>query len=139
LRSATVPSHTKIGTDAFPSHTEIIQKAEEFTIGENAFPSHTEIIRKAILHDGFSLVDVYSICRTYYGRQNKKGSPSDMLAWQKEHLIPTARYRAMSAQSRIGKKEIGILSVSDYPEYTAEYARVIEASRVTGDGKERRV
>ena len=99
----------------------------------------TEIIRKAILHDGFSLVDVYSICRTYYGRQNKKGSPSDMLAWQREHLIPTARYRAMSAQSRIGKKEIGILSVSDYPEYTAEYARVIEASRETGDGKERRV
>ena len=26
LRSVTVPSHTKIGTDAFPSHTQIIRK-----------------------------------------------------------------------------------------------------------------
>jgi hypothetical protein len=26
LRSVTLPSHTKIGTDAFPSHTQIIRK-----------------------------------------------------------------------------------------------------------------
>lgn len=97
----------------------------------------TEIIRKAILHDGFSLVDVYSICPTSYGRRNGKGDAVEMLTWQKDNLIPTARYYAMSEQSRAGKREIGILSFNDYPEYTDEYAKVIEACRRQAKGTRR--
>ena len=33
----------------------------------------------------------------------------------------------MSEEERIGKKQIGILSYNDYPEYTDEYAKVVEA------------
>ena len=88
-----------------------------------------DIIKKAILHKGFSLVDVYSICPTYYGRKNKKGDAVEMLRWQKENLIPTARYYSMSEEERAGKKLIGILSFNDYPEYTEEYAKVIAACR----------
>ena len=87
----------------------------------------TEIIRQAILHDGFSLVDVYSVCPTYYGRKNKKGDAVEMLKWQRENLIPSARYARMSEEERTGKKEIGILSYNDYPEYTEEYAKIIAA------------
>ena len=89
----------------------------------------TEIIKKAILHKGFSLVDVYSICPTYYGRKNKKGDAVEMLSWQKENLIPTARYYSMSEEDRAGKKLISILSFNDYPEYTEEYAKIIAACR----------
>ena len=89
----------------------------------------TDIIKQAILHKGFSLVDVYSICPTYYGRKNKKGDAVEMLRWQKENLIPTARYYSMSEEERAGKKLIGILSFNDYPEYTEEYAKVIAACR----------
>jgi len=89
----------------------------------------TEIIKQAILHKGFSLVDVYSVCPTYYGRKNKKGDAVEMLRWQKENLIPTARYYSMSEEERAGKKLIGILSFNDYPEYTEEYAKVIAACR----------
>ena len=85
----------------------------------------TEIIKKAILHKGFSLVDVYSVCPTYYGRKNKKGDAVEMLKWQKENLIPTARFYSMSEEDRVGKKQIGILSFNDYPEYTDEYAKII--------------
>ena len=85
----------------------------------------TEIIKQAIEHEGFSLVDVYSVCPTYYGRKNKKGDAVEMLKWQRENLIPGARWRVMKEEDRAGKKEIGILSRSDYPEYTAEYAKVI--------------
>ena len=88
-----------------------------------------DIIKQAILHKGFSLVDVYSICPTYYGRKNKKGDAVDMLRWQKENLIPTARYYSMSEGDRAGKKLIGILSFNDYPEYTEEYAKIIAACR----------
>ena len=88
----------------------------------------TEIIKKAILHKGFSLVDVYSVCPTYYGRKNKKGDAVEMLKWQRDNLIPTARYYSMSEEARVGKKQIGILSFNDYPEYTDEYAKVIAAA-----------
>ena len=88
-----------------------------------------DIIKKAILHKGFSLVDVYSICPTYYGRKNKKGDAVEMLKWQKENLIPTARYYSMSEEERADKKLIGILSFNDYPEYTEEYAKIIASCR----------
>ena len=88
-----------------------------------------DIIKKAILHKGFSLVDVYSICPTYYGRKNKKGDVVEMLKWQKDNLVPTARYYSMSEEERADKKLIGILSFNDYPEYTEEYAKVIASCR----------
>ena len=93
-----------------------------------------DIIKQAILHKGFSLVDVYSICPTYYGRKNKKGDAVEMLKWQKENLIPTARYYSMSEGDRAGKKLIGILSFNDYPEYTEEYARIVAACRKAKKG-----
>ena len=88
-----------------------------------------DIIKKAILHKGFSLVDVYSICPTYYGRKNKKGDAVEMLKWQKDNLVPTARYYSMSEEERANRKLIGILSFNDYPEYTEEYAKVIASCR----------
>ncbi len=93
-----------------------------------------DIIKQAILHKGFSLVDVYSICPTYYGRKNKKGDAVEMLKWQKENLVPTARYYSMSEEERAGKKLIGILSFNDYPEYTEEYAKIIAACRKAKKG-----
>jgi 2-oxoglutarate ferredoxin oxidoreductase subunit beta len=88
-----------------------------------------DIIKEAIQHKGFSLVDVYSVCPTYYGRKNHKGNAVDMLRWQKDNLIPTARYYNMPEEERAGKKLIGILSYNDYPEYTEEYAKLVKAYR----------
>ena len=88
-----------------------------------------DIIKQAILHKGFSLVDVYSICPTYYGRKNKKGDAVEMLKWQKDNLVPTARYYSMSEEERADRKLIGILSFNDYPEYTEEYAKIIASCR----------
>ena len=92
------------------------------------------IIKQAIQHKGFSLVDVYSVCPTYYGRKNRKGDAVDMLKWQRENLIPTARYYSMPEGERAGKNLIGILSINDYPEYTEEYAKVVDAVRKKGKG-----
>ena len=93
-----------------------------------------DIIKQAILHKGFSLVDVYSICPTYYGRKNKKGDAVEMLKWQRDNLVPTARYYSMSETERADKKLIGILSFNDYPEYTEEYAKIVAACRKTKKG-----
>ncbi|MBQ6582853.1 MAG: 2-oxoacid:ferredoxin oxidoreductase subunit beta [Mogibacterium sp.] len=88
-----------------------------------------KIIKEAIQHKGFSFVDVYSICPTYYGRKNKKGDAVEMLRWQKENLVPAGRYYNMNESERATKKLIGILSYNDYPEYTEEYAKVVKACR----------
>ncbi len=39
----------------------------------------SELIKKAIVHDGFSVVEIFSQCPTYFGRKNKQGGAVDML------------------------------------------------------------
>ena len=89
----------------------------------------TELIRQGIMHKGFSLIDVYSVCPTYYGRKNHRGGAVEMLQWQKEHMIPAARYYAMSEEEKKGKLLVGTLTHTDFPEYTAEYAKLIERAQ----------
>ncbi|MCI8615387.1 MAG: 2-oxoacid:ferredoxin oxidoreductase subunit beta [Lachnospiraceae bacterium] len=85
-----------------------------------------DIIKQGIRHRGFSLIDVYSICPTYYGRKNKKGTAVDMLNWQRENLIPSNKYYTLSEEQRGEKKIIGTLVHNNLPEYTAEYGKLTE-------------
>lgn len=82
-----------------------------------------DIIEKAILHKGFSVVEILSQCPTYFGRKNKEGSAVDMLG----------RYKKMTTS--IGSKakkenpdliERGIFVQKEMPEYCKEYEKVIE-------------
>ena len=86
----------------------------------------TEIIRKAILHKGFSLVDVYSVCPTYYGRKNKKGSAVDMLKWQRDNMIPAEKAATMDPVDLRGKLVVGILHQTQYKEFTYAYEQLIK-------------
>ena len=86
----------------------------------------TAIIKQAMLHKGFSLVDVYSVCPTYYGRKNKKGDAVEMLKWQRDNLIPMNRFNVMTPEDLAGKKPIGILAENDFPEYSEEYQKLID-------------
>ena len=95
-----------------------------------------KLIEDAIKHHGFSLIEGMSVCPTYYGRKNKKGDAVEMLKWQRDNLIPTARYYSMSEEDRAGKKLLGILSHNNYPEYTAEYAKIIKACSKPAEKRE---
>lgn len=85
-----------------------------------------EIIKQGIKHKGFSFIDVYASCPTYYGRKNGGKGAVDILNWQKEHMIPAAKYYSMSEEAKAGKLIIGPLNHNNYPEYTREYAKIIE-------------
>ncbi len=89
----------------------------------------TELIKQGVLHKGFSLIDVYSVCPTYYGRKNGKGGAVEMLQWQKEHMVPAAAYYAMSEEARRDKVLVGVLSHTEHPEYTQQYTGLIERVR----------
>ena len=90
-------------------------------------PQLAGIIEKGIRHKGFSVIDVTSICPTYYGRKNKKGSAVDMMKWQKENSIPVEKAKDMPEEELEGKLVVGVLRDKEAVEYSEEYSRLVDA------------
>jgi len=82
-----------------------------------------DIIEKAILHKGFSVVEIMSQCPTYFGRKNKEGSAVDMLKRYKETTTPIGSKAKKENPDLI---ERGIFVQKEMPEYCSEYDKVIE-------------
>lgn len=83
----------------------------------------TEYTKKAIMHKGFSVVEGLSVCPTYYGRKNKKGSAVELMKEIKEHSIMTNNLRDGIEDNKIA---IGIFKDVKLPEYTEEYQKIID-------------
>lgn len=86
-----------------------------------------KLIQDGIAHKGFSIVECASVCPTYYGRKNKKGSAVNMMKWQKENSIPEEKAKLMTPEELEGKIVTGILSKTEYPEYTVKYQKIIDS------------
>lgn len=95
----------------------------------------TAYIQQGILHKGFSLIDCASVCPTYYGRKNKKGSAVDMMKWQKENAVMQEQAVKMTPEELQGKMIIGVLAHNNYPEFTVEYQKIID--RLAKEAEER--
>ncbi len=80
----------------------------------------TEIIYEAILHEGFSVVEILSQCPTYFGRKNKGGSPVEMLEQLKKNTTPIGSKAKKENPDLI---ERGIFVKEDRPEYCTEYEK----------------
>ena len=91
-------------------------------------PPLIKVIEKAIENEGFSLVDAVSICPTYYGRRNRKGSAVDMMEDLQERAVDVRAAKHMSAEQLEGKFFIGEFKNTSEPEYTREYMRIIETA-----------
>ena len=83
----------------------------------------SDIIRQAIVHDGFSVVEVLSQCPTYFGRKNKLGSAADMMRWFKDNTVPVGSKKLEKDPTLM---ERGIILQNELPEYCAEYDKIIE-------------
>ena len=83
----------------------------------------TDIIKKAILHEGFSVVEVLSQCPTYFGRKNKAGDAVDMVKWFKKHTTPIG---SKAKQENAELIERGIFAQIERPEYCNEYDKIVE-------------
>jgi 2-oxoglutarate ferredoxin oxidoreductase subunit beta len=82
-----------------------------------------DIIREAVLHEGFSVVEIMSQCPTYFGRKNKLGSAVDMMKRMKEITTPIGSKKKAENPELI---ERGIFVQTDRPEYCSEYSQIIE-------------
>jgi 2-oxoglutarate ferredoxin oxidoreductase subunit beta len=83
----------------------------------------TDIIRQAILHKGFSVVEVLSQCPTYFGRKNKIGEAADMVAYFKENTTPMG---SKAKKENPYLLERGIFVQEEKPEYCSLYEKVVQ-------------
>jgi 2-oxoglutarate ferredoxin oxidoreductase subunit beta len=81
------------------------------------------IIRDAILHEGFSVVEVLSQCPTYFGRKNRMGSATDMMEYYKDNTTPIGSKAKKENPELI---ERGVFVQKELPEYCQEYDKVIQ-------------
>ena len=83
----------------------------------------SKILRQAILHEGFSVVEVLSQCPTYFGRKNRAGSAVDMMEFFKNHTTPIGSKAKKEHPDLI---ERGVFVEKEVPEYCSEYDKIIE-------------
>ncbi|SDK48359.1 2-oxoacid:ferredoxin oxidoreductase subunit beta [Natronincola ferrireducens] len=86
----------------------------------------TKLVENGIHNKGFSLIDAISICPTYYGRKNKKGSAVDMMKYLKDTAVDVKVGEKLPKEKMAGKFLIGEFKNTIEPEYTEEYLKIIE-------------
>ncbi len=85
----------------------------------------TQFIKQAILHEGFSVVEILSQCPTHFGRKNREGSAVDMMERMKKMTTPVGSEAKKKNPELI---ERGIFLQKDLPEYCKEYDRIIQTA-----------
>ncbi len=88
----------------------------------------TGIIKKAVLHKGFSVVEVLSQCPTYFGRKNKIGTAVDMMEVYKNGTTPIG---SKAKQENPELLERGVFVQKERPEYCSEYDKIIKKAMET--------
>ncbi len=83
----------------------------------------TDLLKAAILHEGFSVVEVMSQCPTYFGRKNRLGSAVDMVERFKKITTPIGSKAKREHPELI---ERGIFVQKETTEYCSAYDDVIE-------------
>jgi 2-oxoglutarate ferredoxin oxidoreductase subunit beta len=85
-----------------------------------------DIIRQAIMHEGFSVVEVMSQCPTYFGRKNKMGGAPEMMRWFKDHTAPVGSKKLEADPALLAR---GVFVQKELPEYCQEYDKIIERAQ----------
>ena len=89
-----------------------------------------DILGQAIIHKGFSVVEIMSQCPTYFGRQNRLGSAIDMLENFKKN---TTSIGSKAKQKNPDLIERGVFVQKNMPEYCSEYDKIIKRAMVTAN------
>ncbi len=83
----------------------------------------TKYLKKAILHKGFSVVEILSQCPTHYGRKNREGDAAGMMELYKNNTVKIGSKKLEANPDLI---ERGIFVQNDIPNYSREYDKIIK-------------
>ncbi|MDR3592663.1 MAG: 2-oxoacid:ferredoxin oxidoreductase subunit beta [Negativicutes bacterium] len=88
-----------------------------------------DLVAQGIQNPGFAVVEAITQCPISYGRRNKMGDAPEMLRWMSKQAVNAAAYEKLTAEQKEGRFPTGILYSTVSPEYTSEYARIIERAQ----------
>ena len=80
-----------------------------------------KLITSAIMHPGFSMVEVFSPCPTQYGRKNKFRSAVDMYKWLKKNTVKIETLKE-GEKPEDGRIPIGVFRDRQTPGLEERYA-----------------
>ena len=86
-----------------------------------------ELITEAITKKGFSVVEAFSNCHTYYGRLNRAGDAVKMIEDMKKNVIPLKAAAKMPPEKLEGKMLTGVFADVEKDEYCDRYDQLIES------------
>jgi 2-oxoglutarate ferredoxin oxidoreductase subunit beta len=86
----------------------------------------TKILKQAVLHEGFSVVEILTQCPTYFGRKNRVGGAVEMMESYKKN---TTSIGSKAKKENPDLIERGIFVQKEMPEYCDEYDKVIERAK----------
>ncbi len=125
IKATTAPYQT------IDSEFDVVQLAKAagatFVARSTAFHAResVELLKKAIVHKGFSVVEILSQCPTHYGRKNKEGDAVSMLEL---HNTNTAKLGSKTLEKNPDLIARGIFVDIERPEYCSEYDKIIAAA-----------
>jgi 2-oxoglutarate/2-oxoacid ferredoxin oxidoreductase subunit beta len=85
-----------------------------------------KLIERAIRKKGFSLVEAMTPCPTTYGRRNKAGDGVEMTNYLKTHSVSKAKAETLAPLELEDAIVTGVFVDVEKPEYTEQYARLVE-------------
>jgi 2-oxoglutarate ferredoxin oxidoreductase subunit beta len=95
-----------------------------------------KLIAEAVEHKGFSVVEVFCSCPTYFARYNHKLSTVDMLKYFKEKGLNKAKYDALTEEEKEQFFPIGKLHQVAKEDFHSKYARLQERAKEDAKGGE---
>lgn len=85
------------------------------------FREVSRFVEKALLHKGFSIVEVMTACPTYFGRMNDMRDPIDLLTYLREHSEPITPEMDRQMIEAMSKYPTGIFRDEIRAEYIENY------------------
>ncbi len=126
------------GTDSRPFDVVALARGAGATFVARSTTYHVKemvsIFKAAISHKGFSVVEVFSQCPTYYGRKNRLGDAVEIMKNYKENTVKIGSKKA-AASPEMAKR--GIFVQKKEPEYVATYeALTVSLQGSSGNNKD---
>ncbi|MBP7732160.1 MAG: 2-oxoacid:ferredoxin oxidoreductase subunit beta [Caldisericia bacterium] len=97
--------------------------------GTAFFKEMVSTMKESLDHKGFSAIDIFTQCPTYYGRVNRFKTPYDLITLQQTQLVPKAKYDELDSEQKKGKFPRGIIKKEDRPTFLENYTSCIIATK----------
>jgi 2-oxoglutarate/2-oxoacid ferredoxin oxidoreductase subunit beta len=131
------------GTDSKPFDVVALASGAGATFVARTTTYHVkemvDIIKAAILHKGFSVVEIMSQCPTYYGRKNKMGGAVEIMETFQEKTVKLGSKKAEAdpelMQRGVFVQEIQPEYVESYQALTAALQKTAQKGRGLGKGE----